>query len=183
MENIRLFISIPVDPGLTKSIFKQFEGLNLPWEKMKAAKFDQLHLTLKFLGETPLEKLPAFIEALQDIDTQINDLELHISGPQIYNEKRPQVLVLKVEENDKLKQLYQDVEQALFDAGLAHMDKRKFSAHLTLARVKTSASFDEFADFSNWKFKANFVVSHFELQQSELERTGPTYTALQTFDL
>lgn len=183
MENLRLFVSLPVDPSLTKSIFKQFEGLNLPWEKLKATKFEQLHLTIKFLGETPLEKLPDFIEALQDIDTQIGDIELHIDGPQIFNDKRPQVLTLKIADNEKLKQLYDQIDEGLYEAGLANMEKRKFSAHLTLARVKQTADFEEFKDFKNWHFKASFITSHFELQQSELDKNGPVYTVLQSFDL
>lgn len=183
MENLRLFVSIPVEGALSKAIFKQFKSLDLPWEKLKASELDQLHLTIKFLGDTPLEKLPELISVLQDIDTHISHLELQIKGPVIFNDKRPQTLVLKIEDNQKLQQLYNAIDEALFTAGLANKEIRKFSAHLTLARVKQSAKFEEFKNFSNWQMIGNFSVSYFELQQSELSRSGPEYTVLQTFDL
>ncbi|RJQ33943.1 RNA 2',3'-cyclic phosphodiesterase [Candidatus Parcubacteria bacterium] len=183
MENLRLFISLPVDPALSRAIFKQFKNLALPWEKMKASEPEQLHLTIKFLGDLPLENLPKLINVLQGINPQISDIELQINGPVIFNDKRPQILALKVASNPKLQKLFEAIDQTLFSAGIANKEIRKFSAHLTLARIKTTAAFEEFKSFQEWNFKGTFSTSYFELQQSELSRTGPEYTVLQTFDL
>ena len=180
---MRLFISLAVDPGLSRKIFQQFQGLNLPWDKIKTVQSGQLHLTLKFLGDTPMEKLPTLIEALQTVESKTDIIELFIDGTVIFNQRRPQTLVLHLKENQDLQNLFNNTEKALFQAGLAHKERRRYSPHLTLARVKQATKFAELSNFSNWKLKASFSVSYFTLQQSVLTSKGPEYTVLQTFDL
>ncbi|MBT4209865.1 MAG: RNA 2',3'-cyclic phosphodiesterase [Candidatus Komeilibacteria bacterium] len=183
METKRLFISLPIDPSIVKDIFKKFEALDLPWEKIKKVHPDQIHLTLKFLGEMPIDKIPDIIDSLNKLDLAINDLELEIDQTEIFNERQPKVLVLKIKENEILQNLYDEIEQVLFEDGLAHKEVRKFSTHLTLARVKQTADFKEFKEFENWSVQKSFFASYFELIESELSKTGPSFTSLQAFDL
>ena len=58
-----------------------------------------MNLTLKFLGDTPLEKLPKLIEALGDLKIKMGDIELNIDQSKIFNPKRPQVLNLSIKDN------------------------------------------------------------------------------------
>ncbi|MCD4760958.1 RNA 2',3'-cyclic phosphodiesterase [bacterium] len=183
MENRRLFISLAVDPAISKDIYKKFKNFHLPWSKMKTVEMENLHINLKFLGDTPLNKIPEIIDTLNSIKKQGSDLELTLDKTLIFNQRRPQTLVLHLTENKKLQKLYDDIEQALFDAGLSHKEIRKFTAHLTLARVKKPAEFEEFEEFTNWQIKKNLFVNYFELIESELTSKGPQYTVLQTFDL
>jgi RNA 2',3'-cyclic 3'-phosphodiesterase len=183
MEMKRLFISLPVDPAITKDISKKFDSLNLPWEKIKKVQPEQIHLTLKFLGEMPIDKIPDIIESLNTLDLEFQDLEIDVIQTKIFNAKQPRVLTLSIEENPQLQYLYDEIEQALFEDGLAHKEVRKFSTHLTLARVKQSADFDEFKEFTNLAIKKTFSVTYFELIEAELTPNGPEYTSLQTFDL
>ena len=183
MDIKRLFIALPLDFGLSNHIFKQFQSLDLPWEKLKIINPEQMHLTLKFLGDTPLEKLPKLIEALGDLKIKIGDIELNIDQSKIFNPKRPQVLNLSIKDNPNLQKLYDIIDEKLFEESLAHKEIRKFSPHLTLARVRKSAEIAEFEAFSNWSINKSFIVSYFELIESELTSRGPIYTVLQTFEL
>jgi len=183
METKRLFIAMPVETSLSKDILKKFSSLNLPWEKLKKVTVEQLHLTLKFLGDFPIDKIPELLNTLEAVDIGVSDIELHINQTQVFNPHRPKVLALSIEANPKLQKLYDEIEQILFDEGLAHKEVRRFSAHLTLARIKQSADFEEFREFNNWEISKKLFVSHFELKESELSKTGPEYTTLQTFDL
>ena len=72
MDQARLFISLPLEGALTRDIHKGFESLDLPWEKLKIVEPDNMHLTLKFLGPTPIEKIPDIINALQKIKLSVN---------------------------------------------------------------------------------------------------------------
>ena len=154
----------------------------MPWEKLRPVDPQILHLTLKFLGDTPIDKLPDFIEALSNVE-KIDPVELNISGASVLDERRPRILRLDFADNPKLQQLYDNIEQVLFDAGLEHKAVRKFSPHITLARIKQSAEIGEFEEFANFKINKIFSIGSFELQESVLTRKGPEYTVLQSFEI
>lgn len=180
---MRLFISLPLEPALARQISKKFLELDLPWDTIKKSKLDQLHVTLKFLGEMPLEDLPKIIGILNNIKVGFDTLELAIDKPEIFTPTNPRTLTLSIKYNENLQKLYNQIDQALFDSGLSNKDVRRYTAHLTLGRVK---KFDPKADWSkymDWQIAGNFSNSYFELQESILEKTGPTYNILQTFDL
>jgi 2'-5' RNA ligase len=183
MDSFRLFISLPVEAGVASKLLKEFKRLDLPWEKLKTVEAKDLHLTLKFLGDTALEKLPDIINALENIDLNINNLDLKISKAKIFNPQRPQVIVLGLAENLELMALYQAIEDELFSAGIAHKEMKRFSPHITLARVKQAATIEEFKTINDWQIEKEFSVNHFDLQESVLSSHGPEYNILQSFNL
>ncbi|MFA6466495.1 MAG: RNA 2',3'-cyclic phosphodiesterase [Patescibacteria group bacterium] len=183
MENKRLFIALPIDPGITKDLVKKFSNLDLPWEKIKKIPAEQIHLTLKFLGDFNIEKIPDLLNSLEKVDIGVSDIELKINQSQVFTPNQPKVLALSIEVNPQLQKLYNEIEQILFDDGLAHKEIRRFSGHLTLARIKQKADFEEFQKFNDWKIIRSFSISNFEIIESELTKAGPEYTSLQSFDL
>lgn len=183
MDTFRLFISLAVEPGLASRLLKEFRRLDLPWEKLKTIEAKDLHLTLKFLGDTPLEKLPEIINALENVDLNINNFDLKINKAKIFSPQRPQVVVLNLAESLELNALYQAIEEELFDAGIAHKEMKRFSPHLTIARVKQAASAEEFKALDDWKIDKDFSLNHFDLQESILSAKGPSYNVLQSFTL
>lgn len=183
MYNKRLFISLPLDAPLAKDIFGAFSNLNLPWSKIKKVSPEQMHLTLKFLGDFAIDQIPTLIDSLSNIDLRLGDIELEIIESKIFNPSQPKVLVLAVAENEKLKKLYTTIEDKLFEDGLADKDFRKFSAHITLARIKKTSTLKEFDNFKKWSMHKSFSPTYFQLQESELGKLGPQYTTLQTFDI
>lgn len=180
---MRLFISLPLEPTLARQISKKFSELDLPWDTIKKTRVDQIHVTLKFLGEMPLEDLPKIIEVLNNIKAGFDTLELEIDKPEIFTPTNPRTLTLSLKQNSSLQHLYNQIDQALFDAGLTYRDTRRFIAHLTLGRVKKFDAKADWSKYMNWQIAGNFSNSYFELQESILEKTGPTYNILQTFDL
>jgi 2'-5' RNA ligase len=183
MDKARLFISLPIESALAREIYKQFQNLNLPWAKIKPVATEQIHLTLKFLGDIPLEKIPELIEALAKVGKKQEIIELSLGQGLIFDEKNPRVLSLALEAHKKLTELYQEIEETLWQAKLAYKEMRRFSPHLTLARVKQKAELSEFTAFQKWSFPKTSTATRFELQESFLSKRGPDYLVLQTFDL
>ncbi|PWB38254.1 MAG: RNA 2',3'-cyclic phosphodiesterase [Parcubacteria group bacterium] len=184
MNTYRLFIDLPVDPAFSHSLFKHFDRLNLPWSKLKKVEARDMHLTLKFLGETPLERLEPIINALSDIKLNFREIELISAGPKIFTENNPRILALALKPNEKLSALFLEIDQSLAEAGLAARDNRGYTPHLTLARVKEAARPEEFEAFLNWSEQlGGWVSGYFELQESQLTPRGPKYDVMQTFDL
>jgi RNA 2',3'-cyclic 3'-phosphodiesterase len=188
MENKRLFISLPVDPGLAKNLIKQFERLDIPHDKLKSVLPEQLHLTVKFLGDTPLDKIDQIIEALENACDKHGNFDLVITKPQIFpitdDYLRPaRVLSLGLEASPQLQELYDKIEEGLWQAGLAHKENRKFTPHLTLARVKQSTMIKELENFLTWPVTNAFAVDYLQLQESILDKKGPQHIVLNTSDL
>lgn len=183
MEQLRLFISLPLDLGLAKKLHKQFNQLALPTEGMRLVLPDQMHLTLKFLGNVPLDKLPEIISSLENIQSTGDPIDLSleevVASPSLY----PEVIFIRIKENANLTALYNKIEKNLFASGLANMESRKFTPHLTLARIKSKVEPEQLEALKSWKVADQFAVNYFYLMQSELTPKGPIYTNLQSFDL
>ena len=95
MEMKRLFISTGIDLAMAKDIEKKFLKLNLPWEKIKTVPTDQMHVTFKFLGDTPFDMIPDIVNSLEKINFKKEYIDLEIDKPIIFNKKYPKVLSLK----------------------------------------------------------------------------------------
>jgi RNA 2',3'-cyclic 3'-phosphodiesterase len=183
MEQLRLFISLPLDFGLAKKLHKQFNQLELPKDGMRLVLPDQMHLALKFLGAVPLDKLPTIISSLENIKSSGDPIDLSLGEVVASPSSRPEVIFIRVKENEDLTALYNKIEQNLFASGLANLESRKFTPHLTLARIKTKIEPEQLAPLKDWKVADQFAVNYFYLMQSELTPKGPIYTNLQSFDL
>ena len=186
MENKRLFISLPIEIGLVKQIFKEFSRLNVPTEKLRLVPAENVHLTLKFLGDTPLDNLVPIIDILSEISPKFGQINLNLAKTQIFP-KDPnslaRILNIALEPTPELNDLYEEIEESLWQNGLANRESRVFKPHLTIARVKKAAKFEEFQEFLDWPVKGEFSVDHLELQESILGKKGPEYFVLNTFDL
>jgi len=129
----RLFIAIDI-PDEIKTALTQFTR-ELPAARWVTA--DQLHLTLRFIGEADPQAFAAIKGALSGI--QFLPFQLVLQGAGHFPPgKHPRVLWVGMGENQRLTQLYQDLGLALLEVGIPP-EERPFSPHLTLARLKTSA--------------------------------------------
>ena len=185
MDAKKLFISLPFENNLVNRWHKGFTKLNLPQAKIKAVPPANFHLTLKFLGWLPLDKLLPIIETIRPLTANREEFTLVAAQPEIFpadKTKAPRVLSICFIYNQHLQQLFDEVEEALWQAGLAHKEPRRFTPHLTLARVKTSAKYDEFQDFIDWKVSGESTANCLQLMESVAGKFGPEYFVLEHFN-
>lgn len=187
MEYQRLFISLPIDTVLLKKINKDLNNLALPTARLKFVKPENIHLTIKFLGDTPIDRLDPIIQALQSACQNFEPFELNLAETKIFPENQPEqaprVLSLALKTEKKLQTLYNKIEETLWQSGLANKEMRKFTPHLTLARAYPGIKREDLKDFLAWKPQGAFYVDHLDLQASVLAKGGPQYTVLNSFDL
>ena len=102
-----------------------------------------LHLTLRFLGEVPEERVPALDAALAHRVPPV-DVALTLGAPSTFGPPaRTQVVWLGVRGDiEGLRGVVRRVDLALADAGVAPADRR-FAPHLTLARLDRRATAEE----------------------------------------
>lgn len=145
---------------------------------------ENIHLTLKFLGDTPVSATAAISAALSAATAGFSPITLWAGGLSVFpGAKRPRVLWTGIGgETDRLALLQQQVEEHLSAVGFEKED-RPYRAHLTLARFKhrvdSAALVSEMTrcgDFATDPFTADALY----LIESRLTPKGPVYTRLQS---
>lgn len=173
MEKKRLFIAIDLPEELSKGI----KSLRQDIKGLKWVKPEQIHLTLNFLGDTPLSLLEQLKSELKEI--KFTPFSLNTAKCGFFpNERRPSVFWLGLDESPELMQLKAQIDAKLEEIGIV-CEKRKFVPHITLARIKKRLGKDLVDQLkkSGEKLKGNnFQVEQFILFASELRKEGAMHT-------
>ena len=178
---MRLFIGIFLPEEILDYLYEVENKLkkNLP-AKINWVTKKNLHISLKFIGETSENNLGLIKEKLNKIKFKLFKTKLGQIGV-FPNENHVSVIWVGIKPAGKAIELQQKIDSELL--GLFPKDQR-FSAHLTLARVKFIKNKDEFK--KNIKIEINekeFEVNEFCLVKSELSKDGPKYEILERFKL
>lgn len=175
---VRVFLGLTLPPSVVASLEPLQRGL--PGVRWQGA--EQLHVTLRFLGELEPERLPALSRALADVS--MTPFELALLGVGCFGSaQRPRVLWAGVEPEATLQRLHEAVNERLaaFD-GLVEPDP--FRPHVTLARPgRRPPSAEEW--LRRWRdyHSFPFLVKDFALFESRLSQEGARYTVLERFAL
>ncbi len=184
---MRLFIAIELPEAIKQGIAKIQDGLKQSGGDANWTRPGGIHLTLKFLGEAPEEKVPAILQTLRDAATNRGPIRIDVAGAGAFpNLKTPRVLWVGVAgEMDKLSSLQTAVEDGMERLAFSR-EERKFSTHLTLARIKFPRPRDNWqqkiGEIQNVKL-GGFVADHVSLMKSELRRDGAVYTEVGRMEL
>lgn len=184
---MRLFIAINVDPTLKAPLAEIQERLKKSAAQVSWVKPENLHFTLKFLGEVPEEDVPAIREAFRRSVAGVRSFPLSLGGLGIFPPRgRPRVIWVGVEQGtQEVERLRGRIDEGLLPLGFPR-EERPFHPHLTLGRVKGLRGLDPLvADLR--KGDVGLVglmqVRSIELMQSQLRSAGAIYTPLETVPL
>lgn len=157
-------------------------NIDASWPRAEA-----MHLTLKFLGEVPETKITEIVSGLQKAAEGIGQFRLEVKGVGTFpNPRNARVVWIGLSGDiGKLTKLQEAVENAMVGIGLAR-DERKFTAHLTLGRIKYIRSRDQWlALLAELKDRSltGFDATAVSLMQSDLKPSGAVYTELGRVEL
>jgi 2'-5' RNA ligase len=142
-----------------------------------------LHVTLKFLGEVAPERITAICDALAEIRLG-KQIHLEFRGLGFFpNARSPSVLWNGIESSEELARLASAIDRALGPPSIA-LETKPFVPHLTIARFKqpqvSSALRAEIAKHQNCTF-GTVSAAEFHLMESTLKSGGAEYTTLRSF--
>lgn len=143
---------------------------------------ESYHLTLRFIGDVERPLAEEVARALETV--RAAPFEVALSGIGHFGSKRPHALYAGVKTNPALEALQRANERACQAAGLAP-EGRRFTPHVTIARLKRAAAGDAQryeADHSLWAL-APFRVERFVLYSSRPSRGGGPYAIERSYDL
>ena len=187
----RIFIAVRLPDEVIGKITRisQFFQSQLPEEALKWVETENLHLTLRFLGEIPEATIEQVQQVLAQVATTQKSFELSVEGLGMYpNPKQPRTIWLGVQGVKPLIVLHAELEKALGRMGI-EKESRPFDPHLTLARVRDRTSREMAHQIGETlaTFKVDslgvFGVSKIHLIESQLTPQGPIYTTRFTAPL
>lgn len=186
-QPLRLFIAIELTPEVHLALAQLQDTLkrHLPPKIIRWTKADGIHLTLKFLGDTPHDTVPAVVQGMTAAAAGFAPFEFHVAGFGCFpNPRKARVLWVGLPDPPKaMAGLQRAVDLHMHKLGYSR-EERAFSPHLTLGRVNDSASPVERQTLSDLlsKTQAGLLgsVPAYEiiLFKSDLLPGGAIYTAL-----
>jgi RNA 2',3'-cyclic 3'-phosphodiesterase len=191
MEQIRSFIAIEL-PEEVKEGLKQVED-RLKSSDSSSAKWvdpQNIHLTLKFLGNVDVDKIDSITRAIQDAARTTTSFELKIDGTGCFpNSRRVQTIWIGLTGDiDKLEALQRNIELWVAPLGFP-TEKRPFKPHLTLARVRDYIDLEkrqvlgETVCGTQIELDLRIRVNSISLMRSQLTPAGAIYSKLCSVEL
>jgi 2'-5' RNA ligase len=143
---------------------------------------DQIHLTLKFLGEVRPERVRDVKEALANVAAKTRPFTLEMRGAGAFpTMRRPKVIWLGAEASPELRCLKHDLEWELAPQGFER-EVRAFHPHVTLGRATKQARAGDFRGFealvNDMGFERQITVRTVDLMESSLSAKGASYQKL-----
>lgn len=180
---MRLFIGVWLSEAMKKEVLEYIKRIQKSGSGWKWTTPDNLHFTLRFLGEVPEYKVADLARALKTAVAGESAFRLSLgkagffptSGP-------PRILWLDVAVGgDSLVKLAGAVENCCRQQGFPKADK-PFKPHLTIARAKSDLPKINLAE-PEFKFKSETGVTGVALIESRLFSAGPVYQTIELFKL
>ena len=189
-ENPRLFVAVEMPGEVREALGRlQHELQRRGLESLRWVRPEGIHLTLKFLGETSGERLPAIREALAGATDGIAAHSLSLGSLGTFGSRRsPRVLWMDLTGDvETLLRLQAGVDRALVATGFPS-ESRPFSAHVTLARVRPENAVRVAGPLAEALGsvaapKAEIPVNEVSLMMSKIGPGGAVYTRLDSFPL
>jgi 2'-5' RNA ligase len=187
---MRCFIAINIDEQIQKALGylqKELQSkVDIRKGDVKWIEPENIHLTVNFLGEIKDEQTVEVCNITKDVASRYKSFDMEVKKVGCFGGKSARVLWVGAGEDcESLLQLQQELELNLDEAGWP-METRKFSAHLTLCRIRNSkAGFklaqlvNEYTDYTLGTTSADSVTVY----QSQLTSQGPVYTILGNYEL
>jgi 2'-5' RNA ligase len=185
MEHFRTFIALEIKENIKELLVSVQQKIGSKTGGIKWVKPNNLHLTLKFLGPTREDKIEDISDILINTADNLNSFNMSVSGlgafPSSNNSK---VIWAGLKADDVLYKLQKDIDISLDFLGFAK-EKRPFSPHLTIGRVRDSRAKKKLRDaFEQVRTEpGSFEAENITFYKSDLMPEGPVYTVLKSVKL
>jgi len=181
METFRGFIAIDVPLNQTlQKLIKQIQSTPC---NIKLVEPENIHITLKFLGETQVQHLQAIEQIMTDTIEGLPPFSIQLKGTGVFpNENYIKVFWIGIKHTKYLELIAKELDDKIAHLGYKK-EQRKFSAHLTIGRVRSAKAKEELIALiheTQELFIDDILVNSIKLKKSTLTPKGPIYETLIT---
>ncbi len=181
----RLFIAIELPLKIRQYFYNIITIMSNKNHGIRAIVPDNIHLTLKFLGNTNISKISKISLAINTVSEDFLKFSFNTGGrieafPRL---KSARIIFVPVEEgSEKIIQFYDKLEDSLSKIKI-RKEPRKFIPHLTVARIKNMIDLREKIENIDMAPQKNIECTHLTLFESVLKRSGSEYKVVEEFKL
>ncbi len=183
MARIRTFLAIDLGQAIRKRLASLQDELAGIAPDVKWVEYDNLHITLLFLGDVDERESITVCRAAQQVTSALPGFMATVEAVGVFpNARRPRVVWAGVGEgSEQLTELHRGLESRLEELGLYRPEMRPYKPHVTLGRVKGEGPHDALAQslgkYAEWT-AGEARIREVLVMSSELTRDGPTYAIL-----
>lgn len=187
---MRTFIAIELPEPIKNSLAKLINKLKDTGSDVKWVAPENIHLTLKFLGERDDKKVDRISEILDEVAKVHKAFPIQISALGAFpNLNSPRVIWVGIDQGDtETKNIFKDLEDLICKVGIPKED-RSFSSHITIGRTRSTRGLAKLTqeltslNESIGKENLNFTAGSITLFKSTLTPKGPIYDVLKAANL
>lgn len=182
-KSTRTFFAVPIDSDMQVAVQRAVKILQQRefGDQIKWSLPENLHLTLRFLGETPAEKIEPLIARAAEALREIKSFALPIDDVKLFPSAiHPHAIVISCPLTSALSELVSVLENVMTVFEFPS-EKRRYSPHITLGRLRGEFAPDLSAVMQ--ELPKQLMVQEVIFYQSELGGSGSKYTVLKKFPL
>ncbi len=183
---MRSFIAIELDKTVKSALADLQKKLKKNMAGIKWVNPENIHLTLKFLGDIKEESTEQITTTMEKISSHYNSFNVEIKGLGLFpNMRSPRVLWAGINNTDILEPFQNEIDHGMEPIGFKR-ESRKFSPHLTLGRFKVLSGKKEIQQAVQHHENDSFGVVHVRsllLMKSELHPEGAKHTKIREISL
>lgn len=184
MSNFRGFIAIDI-PTFSKLL--EFENkIRNTGADIKLVEPKNIHITLKFLGDMSEGQIDKIQDVIKESVKGIEPFEIKFSDTGVFpNQDYMKVIWIGIQNTDPIIKIANSINEKITMMGFKK-DKRPFSAHLTIGRVKTAKNKEKIKQVLKKYQKMDFFsynVESIKLKKSVLTPNGPIYSDVIVIEL
>ena len=185
MSRLRAFIAVELPLEIRQNVQRATSSLRRDTGPLiRWVALENMHLTLKFLGDIPSENVEVLTELTVAQADSFNSFDIHLSGIGAFpGPKRPRVIYIGIQAPAALEAFQRQMESETRRLGYTP-EERAFAPHLTIGRVRPQVSADEqqrirrALEESTIDSPGTARVNSVHLYKSDLKPNGPVYTKL-----
>ena len=180
---MRTFIAIDLPEKIKNKIAElenDFKKCNLTFKWVKP---ENLHLTLKFLGDIDQEGVSKINEAITTVSGKFAAFKASFNSFGFFpNEKNPRVFFISIDKEELFKSIASELEKELETLGFKK--ENRFKSHITLARIKDLKNIESLKEkIKNTQLNEEFPADTIILYKSTLTKEGPLYEEISSYCL
>jgi 2'-5' RNA ligase len=183
---IRAFFAAEIEEDLRSALVRVIDDLDRVGAQVRWVRPENLHWTVKFLGDVPLLETGKIAAAAREVCVGHRPFGGRVTGVGAFPPgRRLRMVAARLEEGGRMGAIRDALEPPMEEFGVPP-DGRGFKAHLTMGRIKGPRRLRELSEALTPYERREFGecwIEELVLFQSELSRSGPTYTRLATVPL
>lgn len=165
MTNLkRIFLAAHIHSNFINSQLLSNVKHGLQHEKISWTNSEQMHVTVKFFGETNTNSIAAIDACIRNSITNIHSFNISVLGLSIFGSSyQPKVLYAKIDDNNNFEKIFLQLQQNLIEIGYLQ-NRQNFVPHISLGRIKKLTDKQYFQNF----LKTFIIEKHDKITINEL---------------